>query len=102
MRSFAVNALPLLPRERESWPIIADSEDTSPLSLGKVNEERPFRLRAQQTAGRFARFVLPQLRVGSVPVISGFFAVDSAERIVTLGRGGSDISAFSSVADQRR
>jgi aspartate kinase len=94
LRSFGVSALPLLPRERESWPIVADSEDTSPLSLGKVNEERPFRLRAQQTASRFTRFVLPQLRVGSVPVISGFFAVDSAERIVTLGRGGSDISAF--------
>ena len=94
LRSFGVTALPLLPRERESWPIIADSEDASPLSLGKVNEERPFRLRAQQTASRFTRFVLPQLRVGSVPVISGFFAVDSADRIVTLGRGGSDISAF--------
>ncbi|MDQ3022967.1 MAG: ACT domain-containing protein [bacterium] len=94
LRSFGVNALPLLPRDRESWPIIADCDDISPLSLGKVNEERPFRLRGQQTASRIARFVLPQLRVGSVPVIAGFFAVDSADRIVTLGRGGSDISAF--------
>jgi aspartate kinase len=94
LRSFGVSALPLVPRERESWPIIADSDDASPLSLGKVNEERPFRLRGQQTASRFTRFVLPQLRVGSVPVIAGFFAVDSADRVVTLGRGGSDISAF--------
>jgi aspartate kinase len=34
------------------------------------------------------------MRVGSVPVISGFFAVDSADRVISLGRGGSDISAF--------
>lgn len=92
--SQGVSAVPFLPREGETWPIIADCEDTSPLASGKVNEERPFKLRTQQTVSRFNRFVLPQLRVGSVPVISGFFAVDSAGRIVSLGRGGSDISAF--------
>jgi aspartate kinase len=94
LRSFGMNALPFLPRVRDNWPIIADGEDNSPLALGKVNEERPFKLRSQQTASRFTRFVLPHLRVGSVPVVSGFFAVDSAERIISLGRGGSDISAF--------
>jgi aspartate kinase len=94
LRSFGVNALGFLPRDRESWPIIADCDDTSPLSTNKVNEERPFRLRSQQTASRFQRFVLPHLRVGSVPVIAGFFAVDSSERTVALGRGGSDITAF--------
>lgn len=94
LRSCGVSALPFLPRERESWPVIADSEDVSPLALGKVNEERPFKLRSQQTASRFTRFVLPHLRVGTVPVIAGFFALDSSERIVSLGRGGSDISAF--------
>jgi aspartate kinase len=94
LRSIGVNAVAFLPREKESWPIIADSEDNSPLASGKVNEERPFRLRSQQTVSRFNRFVLPLMRVGSVPVISGFFAVDSAERVISLGRGGSDISAF--------
>ncbi len=69
-------------------------EDISPLATAKINEERPFTLRTQQTVSRFSRFVLPGLRVGTVPVISGFFAVDSAERVVALGRGGSDITAF--------
>lgn len=94
LRSFGVSAQPLLPRQAETWPIIADVEDMSPLATAKVNEERPFKLRTQQTVSRFSRFVLPGLRVGTVPVISGFFAVDSAERVVALGRGGSDITAF--------
>jgi aspartate kinase len=94
LRSFGVSAQPLLPRHADTWPIVADVEDMSPLATAKVNEERPFRLRTQQTISRFSRFVLPGLRVGTVPVISGFFAVDSAERVVALGRGGSDITAF--------
>lgn len=94
LRSFAIAAQPFLPRNAETWPIVADIEDTSPLAQAKVNEERPFRLRTQPTASRFRRFILPVLRVGTVPVISGFFAVDSSDQVVALGRGGSDISAF--------
>ncbi|MCH7472756.1 ACT domain-containing protein [bacterium] len=94
LRSFDISALALLPRDTETWPIIADLEDHSPLSTVKVNEERPFRLSTQQTVNRFRRFVLPSLRVGSVPVIAGFFAVDSSERMVAMGRGASDITAF--------
>jgi aspartate kinase len=94
LRSFGITSQPFLPRDTETWPIIADIEDTSPLAQAKVNEERPFRLRSQPTASRFRRFILPVLRVGTVPVISGFFAVDSSDRVVALGRGGSDISAF--------
>ena len=94
LRSFAIAAQPFIPRDTESWPIIADTEDKSPLAQKKINEERPFALRTQPTASRFRRFVLPALRVGTVPVISGFFAVDSAEQVVALGRGGSDITAF--------
>jgi aspartate kinase len=94
LRSFGATAQPFLPRNTETWPIVADIEDTSPLAQAKVNEERPFRLRTQPTASRFHRFILPVLRVGTVPVISGFFAVDSAGQVVALGRGGSDITAF--------
>jgi aspartate kinase len=94
LRSFGVQAQAFLPQPGEAWPIVADVDDSSPLSTGKVNEERPFTLRTQETASRFRRFVLPQLRAGNVPVIAGFFAQDSGDRIVALGRGGSDITAF--------
>jgi len=94
LRSCGARAQPFLPREPETWPIIADSEDESPIAATKINEERPFKLRTQQTNGRFRRYVLPQLRVGAVPVISGFFALSTAGKIISLGRGGSDITAF--------
>lgn len=94
LRSYGLSARGFLPRETETWPIIADVEDSSPLATAKINEERPFKLRTQQTVSRFSRFVLPDMRVGTVPVISGFFAVDSAGKVVALGRGGSDITAF--------
>ncbi len=94
LKSFGATAQAFLPRNAETWPIIADLEDKSPLAQAKVNEERPFRLRTQPTASRFRRFILPVLRVGTVPVISGFFAVDSSDHVVAMGRGGSDITAF--------
>jgi aspartate kinase len=40
-----------------------------------------------------AEAILNRLGAGSVPVITGFQAVDRASNIITLGRGGSDTSA---------
>jgi aspartate kinase len=94
LRSLAVNAQPFLPRNASNWPIIADLQDDAPLAALKINEDRPFELRVEQTVASFEQHVLPLLRTGTVPVISGFFATDSAQRIITLGRGGSDITAF--------
>lgn len=94
LRSLSAGAQAFLPRLAESWPIIADLEDDSPLAEAKINEERTFILRDEPTAERFERCVLPLLRGGNVPVISGFFALDTAGRLVALGRGGSDITAF--------
>lgn len=94
LKSMEISAQAFVPCNVETWPIVADCEDDSPLATAKVNEERPFHLRTQQTLSRFRRFVLPHLRVGTVPVIAGFFAVDSAQHVVALGRGGSDITAF--------
>ena len=94
LRSYGIGAHGFLPRNAETWPIIADCEDFSPMSTAKVNEERPFTVRAQQTQGRFRRYVLPHLRVGSVPVIAGFFVMDGMDRVMAMGRGGSDITAF--------
>lgn len=82
------------PRNKESWPLIADSEDKSPLSPIKSNEERDFSIRTQKTSNRFMKNVLPHLRLGKVPVLAGFMALSSREELVSLGRGGSDITAF--------
>jgi aspartate kinase len=94
LHSFDISAQAFLPRHADRWPIIADVDETAPISTGKVNEERGITLRTQLTVGRFRRFVLPQLRVGSVPVISGFFVQNSAGKTLAMGRGGSDVTAF--------
>jgi len=41
----------------------------------------------------FACSILPRLRQGEVPIITGFFGVDSQGNTTIFGRGGSDFSA---------
>lgn len=94
LKSLKVAAIPFVPSERETWPIIIDSDDTSPIARTKINEERSITLRSEKTAQRFRQNVAKHLRSGVVPVIAGFFALSSTDQLVTLGRGGSDITAF--------
>jgi aspartate kinase len=94
LKAVKVNAVGFVPRRKETWPIIADTDDFSPLAEAKINEERSIEVRSQRTASRFQRFILPLLRTGTVPVVAGFFVLSSQDQLVTLGRGGSDITAF--------
>jgi len=94
LATLKVPAVAFYPLKRETWPIVVDSDDTSPIALNKINEERDFTLRSQKTLNRFNKFVLPLLRVGTVPVIAGFVAINSQDELLVLGRGGSDITAF--------
>jgi len=65
----------------DNWPIITDSN----FFEAKVNLEQT-RLLAQQ-------FISPMLGE-TIPVVSGFLGRDSAGRVTTLGRGGSDTTAL--------
>jgi len=64
------------------WPIITDDtfSDANPL-LEKCEK-------------RIRQFVLPLVEKGIVPVIAGFVGRTLDEEITTLGRGGSDTTAF--------
>ncbi len=64
------------------WPIITDDTftDANPI-LEKCRE-------------RIRQHVLPLVEKGIVPVIAGFVGRTPDERITTLGRGGSDTTAF--------
>ncbi|KPV63551.1 MAG: putative aspartokinase [Candidatus Bathyarchaeota archaeon BA2] len=64
------------------WPIITDDTftDANPI-MEKCRE-------------RIRQHVLPLVKKGIVPVIAGFVGRTSDERITTLGRGGSDTTAF--------
>jgi aspartate kinase len=64
------------------WPIITDDvfSDANPI-LDKCEE-------------RIQKNVLPLVEKGAIPVIAGFIGRTPDEKITTLGRGGSDTTAF--------
>ncbi len=66
----------------DEWPIMTNDRfgDASPV----LSISRP----------RIQRYVLPYLEEGIVPVLPGFVGRTADGRITTMGRGGSDITAF--------
>lgn len=97
LRSLGIEAAPFYPVLGETWPLIIDCDDTPTsggvaLSTQKINEERPLEVRDEESRRLFQKHVLPLLRRGGVPVISGFFGRSTRGDLTTLGRGGSDIS----------
>jgi len=66
----------------EDWPIITDA---------CFSNANPLR---QECKGRIQQSVLPVLEKGVVPVIAGFVGRTAEGKVTTLGRGGSDTTAF--------
>jgi len=66
----------------QNWPIITDDvfSDANPI-LNQCEE-------------KIQQHVLPLVEKGDIPVIAGFIGRTSDGRITTLGRGGSDTTAF--------
>ncbi|MEM3018364.1 MAG: hypothetical protein QXO25_05745, partial [Candidatus Bathyarchaeia archaeon] len=66
----------------EDWPIITDDNFSDANPILTICEER------------IRRHVLPLLEEGVVPVIAGFVGRTRDHKISTIGRGGSDTTAF--------
>ena len=64
------------------WPIITD---------GNFSDANPI---LDECRERIRRYVLPLLEDGVVPVIAGFIGKTIDGKVTTLGRGGSDTTAF--------
>jgi len=81
LRTNGVNSRYFDPLDAE-WPIITDAafSNANPL-LGECVK-------------RIREYVLPVVEKGVVPVIAGFVGRTADGRITTLGRGGSDTTAF--------
>ncbi|MEO0205068.1 MAG: ACT domain-containing protein [candidate division WOR-3 bacterium] len=87
-----VNAKAIIPGMSE-WPIHIRLKSRSRLSAQKINEKREFTLLPM--AKKIAqRYLIPLLNKNTVLVVPGFIAQDERNKTVTLGRGGSDISAL--------
>lgn len=63
--------------------------------LGMItdNEYGASTILLHRTAGPVRQLLLPRLRAGQVPVITGFIGRSLEGRVTTLGRGGSDYTA---------
>ena len=66
----------------EDWPIITDA------CFSNANPQR------QECENRIRARVLPIVEKGVVPVIAGFVGKTADGKVTTLGRGGSDTTAF--------
>ncbi len=66
----------------EDWPIITDA------CFSNANPQR------QKCEQRIRECVLPIVDKGVVPVIAGFVGKTAEGKVTTLGRGGSDTTAF--------
>jgi aspartate kinase len=64
------------------WPIITDA------CFSNANPKR------MECEKRIREYVLPVVEKGGVPVIAGFVGSTGEGKITTLGRGGSDTTAF--------
>ncbi len=81
LRSLGVEAKAITPDDSE-WPIITDdvAGDASP-DLDRTQE-------------LISENIIPLMEEGTVPVICGFLGKDEDGTETTIGRGGSDITAF--------
>lgn len=82
--------------DHAQWPLVAapGQAGVQRLSTGKVNDPVDVRLDDGESQARFAALVEPLLAAGTVPVFPGFFIREADGGLVSLGRGGSDVSAF--------
>jgi aspartate kinase len=82
--------------DHPDFPLIAapGQADCQTLSAGKANDLVEVRFDERASRHRFTKVVAPLLAAGTVPVFPGFFVRDDDGHLVTLGRGGSDVSAF--------
>lgn len=76
------------------WPIIALDKSPQLLSLAKINEDKPISVCEDKTRELLVENILPLVKDGIIPVICGFLALDPDGNLITLGRGGSDTTAF--------
>ncbi len=81
LRSLGVKSHYVGPESKE-WPVITDSK------FGNAQPDM------KKTRRRARRYILPLMKRGIVPVICGFLGRNKEGNTTTLGRGGSDITAF--------
>lgn len=90
--ALGVKAIAILPWMKE-WPLFISLRGSQVLSREKINEKRDFKV-MKKSARYVTKYIMPLYATHRVVVFPGFIARDTRGRLVTLGRGGSDVSAL--------
>ncbi len=75
-----------------AWPIFAQAVEKQALAADKINQEGAALIDLSKTVEACHAHLLPLLRNRVIPVVCGFLALDNGQ-LITLGRGGSDVTA---------
>lgn len=78
--------------DQDRWPVFAQAVEKQALAAEKINQEGAAMIDLAKTTAACRDFMIPLLKKGVIPVVCGFLARDNG-RLITLGRGGSDITA---------
>ena len=83
-------------QDMKEFPLVSllPSQEATTTSTKKTNEFKHFVLDEEAIRNKMERYIKPLLEQGVVPVIAGFFIVDAKRNLISLGRGGSDITSF--------
>jgi aspartate kinase len=91
-RKVGKSAVAVLPWMNE-WPLFVSLKDRKTVSAEKKNEWRNFKI-LRRSKEKTKRYFYGLFEKNEVVITPGFIAKDGKGRVITLGRGGSDISAL--------
>ena len=77
-------------RDRQMQALSFDTDKTGLITDGEFGNATA---NLSAVSLEFARTMVPKVRDGIVPVLTGYFGADPEGRVTTFGRGGSDYSA---------
>ncbi len=93
LRSLGVKAEAITPYS-ERWPIYAKGGQQVKLAREKINQNVDVEIIEEMSKAHVNEGIRQLLKKGVIPVVSGFLALSKDGELLTLGRGGSDTSAF--------
>ena len=93
LRSLGVQAESVTPQSN-LWPIYAESGVQVKLAREKINQNVDVEIKEEISKAHVNEGIKQLLKRGVIPVVSGFLALSETGELLTLGRGGSDTSAF--------
>lgn len=93
LTAFGGRAAAIVPGDPR-WPLLVRELGGQSLAASKVNQQVSVELEEDLSRDRARDGLQRLIAEGVIPVVTGFLAETTGGRLTTLGRGGSDVTAF--------